>query len=218
MSLIVLLLYLFHKLATSVLKEDITSIDNIFMEWTNYRSSFLTLMFESVTIFGSVWWVGSISILIAFFYLLKKSWWRLFAFSTTMIGGVLLNILLKTMYQRTRPIDMEALHVLGMTIESVAYSFPSGHTMRSFIFYGLIIYWLINSNTKILAKVIGSFTLSILILLIGGSRIYLDAHYPTDILAGYAISLAWLLACIFAIKGVMLLTRKKVLTAKELTI
>jgi undecaprenyl-diphosphatase len=168
--MIVLFTYLFHKLANSVSQENITMLDRILMEWTNYQSFFLTLVFESMTIFGSVWWIGSISFIIVLVFWIKKLWWSVFAFSTAMIGGVFLNIILKTMYQRSRPMEMESLEVLGISIESVAYSFPSGHAMRAFIFYGLIMYWF---------------------LFIGGSRIYLSAHYPTDVLAGYAISLAW---------------------------
>lgn len=211
MGLILLFSYLFHQIARNISGGNITFFDRMLMEWTNqHQYSFLTLIFDSISFFGSIWWIGSLSILILLgLWIKKKSKRTIISFTTTMIGGVLLNVILKTMYQRSRPMETEPIDMLMFSIESVAYSFPSGHTMRAFIFYGLLMYWLSKSNVKAWIKVATAVFLGGLILIIGVSRVYLDAHYPTDILAAYSISLAWLVFCIMCIEGFISLSNNK---------
>ncbi len=85
-------------------------------------------------------------------------------------------------------------------IDESGYSFPSGHAMISFAFYGYLIY-LIDKNMKpsILKKVIIIF-LILLILFIGFSRIYLGVHHFSDIIGGYIISFAYLILYIKLVK------------------
>ena len=97
----------------------------------------------------------------------------------------LLNQILKRIVQRPRPNEFRI-------IEESGYSFPSGHSMASAAFYGFLIY-LIYKNIKNKKVKIGAITfLSILILLIGISRIYLGVHYTSDVIAGFSISISYL--------------------------
>ena len=105
----------------------------------------------------------------------------------------ILNRILKLIIARPRPPR------LRLVIEN-GYSFPSGHSMVSFAFYGFLIY-LINKNLKnkkIKYPLI--ILLSLLILLIGISRIYLGVHYVTDVLGGYIIGLIYLIVFIKILK------------------
>lgn len=98
----------------------------------------------------------------------------------------LINQILKRLVQRPRPNEFRI-------IEETGYSFPSGHSMASAAFYGFLIY-LINKklkNKKIKIALISA--LSILIILIGMSRIYLGVHYTSDVYAGFAISISYLM-------------------------
>ena len=73
------------------------------------------------------------------------------------------------------------------------YSFPSGHSITSMVFYGYLIYliyrYVDNKNIKVSLIIF----LSLLILMIGFSRIYLGVHYTSDVLAGFLISVAYLI-------------------------
>ncbi|MDO8510635.1 MAG: phosphatase PAP2 family protein [Nanoarchaeota archaeon] len=100
------------------------------------------------------------------------------------IGGVILNKILKEIFQLPRPSD--ALIPVG------GYTFPSGHAMSAVIFYSMLI---LLFHKKIKNKVARNsliFANVLIILLIGLSRVMLKVHYVRDVLAGYIIGLLWL--------------------------
>ena len=99
--------------------------------------------------------------------------------------------LLKYTFLRNRPVDINL-------IEETGYSFPSGHSLTAMAFYGFIIYIVNKYNLK--HKKIYTLLLSILIIMIGFSRIYLGVHYPTDVFGGLTFSLFYLIIFINVIK------------------
>lgn len=105
--------------------------------------------------------------------------------SLNLLISTALNLILKNLVQRPRPIEYRL-------IDETGYSFPSGHSMVSTAFYGFIIYLIYNNvkNKKIRFTLIA--LLSILILTIGTSRIYLGVHYTSDVIAGFLISISYL--------------------------
>ena len=97
-----------------------------------------------------------------------------------------LNTLLKHIVQRPRPTEFRI-------IDEGGYSFPSGHSMVSMAFYGFLIYLVYkNIENKYLKRFLIGF-LSILIFLIGTSRIYLGVHYTSDVLAGFVLAISYLI-------------------------
>ena len=96
----------------------------------------------------------------------------------------ILNQCLKYIIARPRPLVEPLIHASG-------YSFPSGHSMVSFAFYGFLIY-LINEYMSSKKRIFAIVGLAVLILLIGISRIYLGVHYATDVIGGFLISLIYL--------------------------
>lgn len=103
-----------------------------------------------------------------------------------------LNLLLKQIVQRPRPIEYRI-------IDEVGYSFPSGHSMVSMAFYGFIIYLIYRYVTNKHLKWSAIAVLSILIIAIGVSRIYLGVHYTSDVLAGFLISISYLIIYVSAV-------------------
>ncbi|WP_214482431.1 phosphatase PAP2 family protein [Bacillus sp. SM2101] len=100
------------------------------------------------------------------------------------------NKVLKDFYQRERPLIDPAIDALG-------YSFPSGHAMTGLLAYGLATYLIVVNVTSFKAKLFVGIFGSILIFLIGLSRIILSAHYPTDVIAGHALGIVTLIISIY---------------------
>ena len=108
------------------------------------------------------------------------------------MGTLLLNQGMKLAFARPRPLLWQRL------IEETSYGFPSGHALGSLVLYGFMGYVIADRYPR-QARSIYSISVG-LIALIGFSRLYLGVHYPTDILAGYAVGFLWLITCIFASK------------------
>ncbi|OZI12978.1 hypothetical protein CEW92_03770 [Bacillaceae bacterium SAS-127] len=144
-----------------------------------------------ITDLGSVGWMTAGTILVAAILFVKKRWsYALFFVLTVSLGGAF-NGFLKDVFKRQRP---EILRL----IEQGGYSFPSGHSMGSFIFYGAIAFLLFELLRHRWAKIIGTVVAFCLILLIGLTRIYLGVHYPSDVIGGFTAGAAWLIFCVAA--------------------
>ncbi|MGH8002062.1 MAG: phosphatase PAP2 family protein [Brasilonema sp.] len=108
--------------------------------------------------------------------------------SIAAIGAVGLNVFLKLLFGRARP------DLWNWIIDVGQHSFPSGHAMVSTVIYGFIGYILAKEFPQWQGRI---FALTVvLIVAIGFSRLYLGVHWPTDVVAGYAAGLVWLIACI----------------------
>ncbi|MEC4813147.1 MAG: phosphatase PAP2 family protein [Scytonema sp. PMC 1069.18] len=103
------------------------------------------------------------------------------------LGAIGLNYVLKEIFGRARPA------LWNWIVDVGHHSFPSGHAMMSMVIYGFIGY-ILGQEFPRWRKQIYALT-TILILAIGFSRLYLGVHWPTDVIAGYATGLVWLIAC-----------------------
>lgn len=149
----------------------------------NMRNDVLTSIFKVITNFGGAYCLILIATLSAIFIKDKK-----IAFSIPINLMVItgLNLLLKNIVERPRP---EGYRLISET----GYSFPSGHSMISAAFYGLIIYFIWKNVKDKKLKYISCALLGILIVLIGISRIYLGVHYASDVIGGFTISIVYLI-------------------------
>lgn len=115
---------------------------------------------------------------------------ELILFMIVLIGSTTFNVLLKNYFQRARP------NFIRMVIED-GYSFPSGHTMAALSLYGIISFLMWRHIPKQSGRILLIFTSAFFILAIGTSRIYLGAHYPSDVVGAYLISGSWLMFTIW---------------------
>jgi undecaprenyl-diphosphatase len=121
-------------------------------------------------------------------------WWRrerlmALACLVTTAGGGAFNLYLKKFFERKRPWFQDPDWVKETT-----ESFPSGHAMGAVIGYGLLAFALMLIVRNQTLRVVTLTVLSVVVLLVGFSRIYLGAHFFSDVLGGYAIAGAWLAA------------------------
>ena len=169
------------------IKKELT-IDNIVIDFIlKIRNENLTNIIKLITHLGSATMVILIPILSLL--ILKNKKISLFM-SLNLILITACQHIIKPIIGRTRP-------SYGL-IKETSFSFPSGHSLTSMAFYGFIIYLIYKSNLKYKKLLIT--LLSILIILIGFSRLYLGVHYVTDVLGGFIFSLFYLIIYIHIIK------------------
>ena len=101
------------------------------------------------------------------------------------IGALALNVVLKQIVQRPRPDGFRLIAESG-------YSFPSGHSMVSMAFFGLLVWMVWTYEKDKTMRLVWCTLFSLVIVMVGVSRIYLGVHYASDVLAGFCVSLLWL--------------------------
>ena len=176
---------IFLILAISIIKTESIAIDEIgYNIISKYLiSGFMTPIVKTVTQLASPIFLIVLTILLIVF--IKNNKIRKYICANLIISTIL-NFGLKNIVRRARPDEFRI-------IEESGYSFPSGHSMVSMAFYGLLIYLIYKKvNNKYLKNFL-IILLSIIIFLIGLSRIYLGVHYTSDVLAGFLLGLSYLI-------------------------
>lgn len=115
-------------------------------------------------------------------------------------GGMLLNVALKHTFERIRPHFAEPILTLS------TYSFPSGHAMAATVLYGVLACYAARRASTWAGRVLPFVLAAMMIGAVAFSRMYLGAHYLTDILAALAEGCGWLAICI---SGTATLNRRR---------
>jgi undecaprenyl-diphosphatase len=154
-------------------------------------SPMLTTIMRGVSFIGSTLAlaIGTTIIVIRFVMLKWTREAKLFAI--TMIGAGLLNMTLKFTFKRPRPVPF-----FNLTAPET-YSFPSGHSLTSACFFGALAVILTAQVKSPRVRVIVWVVCTFMFVLIGFSRIYLGVHHTTDVIAGFAAALIWILVVRF---------------------
>ena len=145
---------------------------------------------STLTKFGVFWGVFPASIAIGLVLLALKRWRSLAYLITTLLGSVLINRTAKEFLHRVRP------HLWNSVSPELDYGFPSGHAMSSMTIVAalLILSWgSVWAGWVLLAG-------SGFVVAIAWTRLYLGVHFPSDILAGWLVSIAWSIGVSFIIK------------------
>ena len=151
-----------------------------------FQPNWLTLIMKFISLISSTKSYLFIVPIIAIFFYIKH--YRKEAFFTIFIVlGNIFNPIIKNIVNRARPTG-DIVNILETKTNS---SFPSGHALGAIIFYGFLIYLIWKLPFK--HKKIITLILTIFILLVGLSRIYLGAHWPSDVFGGYFIGTVWII-------------------------
>lgn len=118
-------------------------------------------------------------------------------------GGLVINGVLKHAFHRPRP----AIFAAGARV--LTTSFPSGHAMGSTVVYTTIAYLAIRLQPPGWQRWLTTAVATLLIATICLSRLYLGVHYPSDVLAGVAVGLAWSALCMTALEAIQLAARRR---------
>ena len=182
----------FGEIAEDVVGHEALSVfDERLARWLHARATPpLTRLMLVATELGDWVVVTGLTLATAFFFTWTRRRQWLLALVLVVPGGALLNELMKFAFQRARP----TLHnpILALT----GYSFPSGHTMTATLLYGFLAIFVFQVVRAWRLRVFAALISAILVAMVGLSRMYLGAHYLSDVLAAVAAGIVWLVLCL----------------------
>ena len=181
-------------LIEDVMDNDIMAFDEkgYFIISRYLMSDTMTSIAKCITNLANMYWLIGTSIILLIFLKNKKTGIHI---AINLGLSALVNFTIKQIIQRPRPVGHRIIDESG-------YSLPSGHSMVSMAFYGFLIYLIYKNVKNKYLKTTLIILLTILIISIGVSRIYLGVHYVSDVLAGFLVAIAYLVIFIHAINNV----------------
>lgn len=140
---------------------------------------------------GYGWGVVPASVLLVLWLAWRRRWQEAGFAALALAGSGLLNMALKRLFSRARP------DVWPSIAPEPTWSFPSGHAMGSMALAAVLVLlvWPTRMRWPVIAAML------IFVPMVGASRVYLGVHYPSDILAGWAAALAWVIGSYWLISG-----------------
>jgi membrane-associated phospholipid phosphatase len=177
-------LVIFTYIAHEILEGETVQLDNrVLLGIYHHSTPLLNEIVVRTTDLGGVIVTIGAALTLAGLYVSRTQWQSCAQIAAGIAGAGLLNVILKLLFERDRPVLWQHL------ILENSYSFPSGHAMLSsaLAFSLIIIFWHSKWRWYVLAAGI-AYT-----LYIGFTRLYLGVHYPTDIIAGWCVSAAWVI-------------------------
>lgn len=157
--------------------------DGVYNLVTRNTNSFLDNTYKVFTFLASTLFVVSACVALLVFMKNKK-------IAGTIFGSVaistIVNIVIKSIFRRPRP-EVRRL------VEEKSFSFPSGHTMAAVTLYGILIFFVMRSKLNKNVKIAISILLGLLPICVAVSRIYLGAHFASDVMGAVITSTALLL-------------------------
>lgn len=155
-----------------------------------FRTPAVSRFMLILTRFGGGEAIVVVSLVVGAWLVSRRRFDCLVTYATAITGGGILVTVLKRAIHRMRPISETSLVSIG------GWSFPSGHAMMSVILYGMAAYFLVREAVSWRFRLFMVTAAGSLVFMIGLSRIYLQVHYLSDVLAGYAGGMFWLSICI----------------------
>lgn len=198
LRLIALFAFVFAPLFVfGLLAEDVLENESFFFDRTTllFLRSHSTAHLDSFMLFfsriGSGFWVALVDLLVFANLAARRRWGDAFFWGLAVGGAALLNVAAKSAFGRARP-DFW----LSIAPETT-FSFPSGHAMQTMALVAALVVLAWPTKARWPALILGgSF-----VLLVGLSRVYLGVHYPSDVVAGWAASLAWVVGLSVVLYG-----------------
>ena len=150
-------------------------------------------VFAWLTRLGDVAVLTALAVVVAVVLVWRGRRWLALGWVIALAGNGLLNLTLKGVFERVRPVHDDGL------VLADGFSFPSGHSSGSVVAYGMLAYVLTRFLPArwhlpvMLAAVALAFT-------VGSSRVFLRVHFASDVAAGFASGTAWLAVCLVSIR------------------
>ncbi len=194
----------FAELAEHVLAGGTQAFDVAVLQWLHaHQTPQLTALMVEMTYLGT----GTVVVMIVgvtalfLWHTEHKYSARLLLAST--IGNIVLNGALKFVYHRSRP------SLFAWQTTALSSSFPSGHAMSATVVYGTVAYLLMRLQKHHWARMLTLAGAILLVLLICLTRLYLGVHYPSDVIGGMIVGLAWAAFCMATLEASLAYARRR---------
>lgn len=188
------------------LAEDVETVDHITvvdLQWANWlhahSTPVLTQVMLVVSALHNMLSMSVLTIALAIFLKWRRERDWLLGLVLALPGGMAINTLFKFVFERARP------HFIDPIVSLTSYSFPSGHVAASTLFYGFVAAFLISHTHLLVRRIAAGIGALVMVALVAASRMYLGAHFFSDVLAAFFASSAWLGLCLIGIH----LTRRR---------
>jgi undecaprenyl-diphosphatase len=189
--------WIFVELAEHVQMGASQAFDDAVLRWlgAHHTTAWDNIMIE-ITALGTGTVVMMVVAVAALFLVLTQHKYSAMLLLISTFGGLVLNLVLKLGFNRPRPT------IFVPEVHAVSSSFPSGHAMSAAIVYGTVAYLAARLHKRAWARALVMLAALIVIVAICISRLYLGVHYPSDVLAGVVIGLAWAAFCMATLEAI----------------
>jgi membrane-associated phospholipid phosphatase len=156
-----------------------------------------TALSRGISKIGSPTSMGVIAVIGGVAMLMRRRKTLLVAWVAAFAGGGMLEKILKTVVHRTRPLFNTTAP------DEQSLSFPSGHSMMCLIGVGMLVYVaIVPGQFKGARRTVLIALAAMFVLLMGISRVYLGAHFPSDVVGGFAAGAGWIAICV-GVRGIV---------------
>ena len=195
----------FAALAEHIAEGGTRAFDRAALEWMGaHRVRWIEHFLLEITALGTGLVVMTMVVISALFLALTEHRYSAILLLVANAGGIVLNNVLKAAYDRPRPQVFEWV--------SQPYggssSFPSGHAMSAAIVYATVAYLAARLQKHVWQRVLTWLVAAVVIALISVSRLYLGVHYPSDVIGGTIIGLAWAAFCMAGLEAVRVFAKR----------
>lgn len=173
----------------------LTVVDDRVSAWVeSHRTAPLTTIMLVISHLHATVSVTIITLAVCAYWWLKRRRYSVLTLLVAVFGGMLLNFLLKNLFLRPRP------HLKSPLLTLTGYGFPSGHTMAATVLYVTLCVFVLSRLSARHWQLVAIVISALMIALVGFSRIYLGAHYLSDVLGAIAEGLAWVAFCVMTVE------------------
>ena len=186
-----------------IIAEDVATKDPLLQQdiqvsvWLHtHGSPVFSAFLLAITEMHSTVGIAILTLIVAIALWRKGDRYWLLSLALAVPGGMLLNVILKHVFHRARPVWEDPFLTLASN------SFPSGHAAAATLFYGFLAAHMVwrTKNSAVHALVVMGCAL--MVALVAFSRVYLGVHYLSDVLGAIAISTAWLVLCLIVVRQI----------------
>ncbi|WP_196814663.1 phosphatase PAP2 family protein [Nocardia sp. BMG111209] len=172
-------------------RDGATGIDATTLDWViPHRTGWLTAIAKTISDLGDTTTMAAVAIAACAWFAYRRRWPQFLLTGVAAAGAGIIVLALKTIVGRQRPPMVDRL------VLETNQSYPSGHTLGSTVVIGVLTALVVLAMRRRSAAVAAVAAATVFVLLVGVSRLYLGVHWPTDVLAGWAIGALWTTVCV----------------------